>query len=79
MKEIIFIGDRFYQESNTVMSSVYEKSTDDTYRRYDYGFLQRDLKAGICLFIRPSTKDEQTFFDLELIKLKERLNNTVSN
>jgi hypothetical protein len=51
---LIFIGDRFYSESGTVMSSLYTK--DGT--RYDWGFVNRDLRSGRTVNIRPATAAE---------------------
>jgi len=58
IEELIFIGDNFYMESGTAMSSIYKVNGE----RFDYGFLQRDLAAGKSFFIRPATKEELSHF-----------------
>lgn len=52
--ELIFIGDDFYLQSGTSMSCIY---TVDGHR-YDWGFVQRDLRAGKSITIRPATVEE---------------------
>ena len=54
MKEVIYIGNRFYTESGTIMSSVYLTG----WVRYDYGFLKSDLEKGESVFIRPACAKE---------------------
>jgi hypothetical protein len=61
---LIFIGDDFYLESGTVMSSIY---TEDG-KRYDWGFVNRDLKQGKQVIIRAATPIELSYY-------KDKLNN----
>lgn len=64
MKEtkLIFIGDKFYRQSKTMMSSIY---TEDG-ARFDWGFVNRDLRDGYIVTIRPASKIEMEFYEKEL-------------
>lgn len=52
---LFYIGDNFYWESKTMMSSIYECNT---YKRYDWGFVQRDLREGKNINIRHANEME---------------------
>ncbi len=52
--EVIYIGDDFYWKSGTMMSSLY--AVDG--RRYDWGFVRRDLRNGKAVNLRPATAHE---------------------
>lgn len=52
---LFFIGDYFYTQSGTSMSSIY---MEGSWERYDWGFVQRDLRAGKKVNIRPATDAE---------------------
>jgi hypothetical protein len=60
--KLIYIGDNFYLESGTNMSSIY---TEDG-ARYDWGFVSRDLKDGKTVTIRPATTNELTHYKAKL-------------
>jgi hypothetical protein len=66
MIELIIIGDRFYKESQTMMSAVYRENPKGTFHRYDGGFLHLDMMAGKEIHIRPATKEELRFFEEKL-------------
>lgn len=71
--EAFFIGDHYYRQSRTMMSSVYltgkrvHRDGSTFYRRYDYGFLQRDLKLGKEVVIRQATQEERAWADARLL------------
>jgi hypothetical protein len=52
---LIFIGDEFYSESGTSMSSIY---VENTWERSDFGFVSVALRAGNTVNIRPATDAE---------------------
>lgn len=60
---LIYIGDRFYSESKTMMSSIYE---EDTWARFDWGFVQQELRHGNTVNIRPAN-------DSEMVKAEQLL------
>lgn len=66
MINLVFIGDRFYKESKTMMSSVYRENPKGTFYRYDWGFMYMDMESGKELHIRPATKREIEFFEMVL-------------
>ncbi len=68
---LIYIGEKFYSLSNTEMSSIYTK---ESFQRYDWGYVQADLKAGNIINIRPASPKELVMAENKLIKIKERLN-----
>ena len=63
---LVFIGDRFYKDSQTLMSLIYRSLPDGKWERYDWGRLQLDISAGKQIVIRPATKKEIRFFDGKL-------------
>lgn len=60
--ELIFIGDRFHHESETKMASIYTIEG----ARYDWGFVQRDLRDGKSISIRQATTIELEPYEQEL-------------
>lgn len=68
MKKLIYVGDKYYMESGTMLSTLYEEGT---WSRYDWGFVQRDLREGIPITIRPATKEEIEIVDLKLKRIKD--------
>lgn len=66
MIEIVFIGERFYKESQTLMSALYRSLPGSIFERYDYGFLQLDIMAGKNIHIRPATEKEIQLFEGKL-------------
>jgi hypothetical protein len=63
---LVFIGERFYKESQTLMGNIYRKHPDGKWSRYDWGALQLDINAGKVIEIRPATDKEIKFFDGKL-------------
>lgn len=68
--ELIYIGDRFYHASGTIMSSIY---TVDG-QRSDWGFVQIALSRGDYVHIRQATEKEREFYDKKLENLKKEEN-----
>jgi len=66
--KVIFIGDRFYEDSGTIMSPVYEIK-EGGIARTDWGFITIALRNGEEVHIRPATKDEMKAFELRLLKI----------
>ena len=73
--ELIYIGDEFYMKSGTMMSAIYIKE-GKRYDRYDWGFVNRDLRSGKSVTIRPATEEEMVPFLLRLEELKRRRERT---
>lgn len=66
--ELIYIGDHFYAESRTMMSSIY--TTDG--QRSDWGFVQCALRDGETVNIRPATTAEINHYEAKLNELRRR-------
>lgn len=64
--ELIYIGDNFYFESGTSMSSIY---TVDG-RRFDWGFVRVALENGESVHIRPATTEERNNYEARLNQLR---------
>lgn len=64
--DLIYIGENFYSESGTIMSSIYSKDG----KRWDWGFVQIALSKGVSIHIRPATKDEIKPYEERLAKIK---------
>lgn len=70
--DCIFIGDKFYDESGTMMSSIYQIDTDgEGYHRTDWGQINICLKNGGSVNIRPATPNETEIFEIQLLKIKQ--------
>lgn len=65
--DLIYIGDQFYLESGTVMSSIYDMQGN----RSDWGFVQTALKKGESVHIRPATEEEKEPYHKYLLLLKK--------
>ena len=65
--ELIYIGDRFYNESNSMMSSIYDIHGN----RQDWGFVQIALCNGESVHIRPATDAELISYEKALIEIKK--------
>jgi len=66
--ELIFIGQKFYSESGSMMSSIYDIGG----RRQDWGKVQIALSNGESVHIRPATQKELAYYEAELACQKER-------
>lgn len=71
--EVIFIGDKFYDESQTMITSVYKILHSGGYERTDWGFIQIALEKGESVHIRPATKSEIKYFEKMLKASKESI------
>ena len=73
--KLIFIGDRFYSESKTMMSSIYDIHGN----RQDWGFVSEALENGqsvhIYIHIRPATKSELAHYEKMLEEYKKQASN----
>jgi hypothetical protein len=63
---LIYIGDHFYTESGSMMSSIY----DEQGNRQDWGKVQLTLKNGESVNIRPATKEERLRLEQKLDEIK---------
>lgn len=68
--EAIYIGRKFYSESSSMMSFIYE-ITESGFSRTDWGFVQRVLENSENVNIRPATIKELDYFNNELLKYKK--------
>lgn len=64
--KLIYIGDHFYHESGTMMSSIYGEDGS----RSDWGKVQAALRAGQPIEIRQATQQERDFYEAHLSRLK---------
>ena len=71
--ELIYIGENFYRESETSMSSIY---TVDG-KRYDWGFVDSALQQGKTVNIRPATTLELNHYEAELNRIRRKREETV--
>ncbi|HUU90512.1 MAG TPA: hypothetical protein VM238_04800 [Phycisphaerae bacterium] len=63
---LIYIGEHFYLDSGTAMSSIY---TEDG-QRMDWGFVQIELERGEDVHIRQATADERKPYLARLAHLR---------
>jgi hypothetical protein len=66
---LFYIGNSFYSKSRTYMSPIYEVGT---YNRYDWGFVDRDLRKGSSVLIRPATLQEMDWAKRVLTEILKR-------
>lgn len=62
---LIYIGEKFYSKSGTMMSSVYEIK-DKNYTRYSWAEVELALMSGDKIKIRPATDKELKYFNEKL-------------
>jgi hypothetical protein len=67
MKMVYYFGDKYYNESGTIMSSLYTEKGE----RYDWGFLRRDVENGEDVVVRKATSDMIKWADNMLETFKE--------
>jgi len=65
---LIYIGDKFYGESDSIMSPIYTESG----QRSDWGFVQLALRKGDSVHIRQATPMEREFYEDQLNRLKSK-------
>jgi hypothetical protein len=65
--KLIYIGDKFYTESKSIMSPVYTEHGE----RSDWGFIQVALRNGGEVNIRQATSVELLFYEEKLAKIKK--------
>lgn len=68
---LIYIGEKFYWESGTSMSSIYEQKGVE-YRRWDWGKVSIALQRGEKLTIVPASAEQIKMFEAELAKMPRR-------
>jgi len=66
MKIVYYFGDKYYDQSSTVMGVLYT----DKGERYDWGFLQRDVDNGEDVIVRRATPDMIKWADKQLENYK---------
>lgn len=64
--QVIYLGDHFYQQSKSLMSSLY---TDDG-RRFDLGGIKCALSNGQSVNIRPATQAELEIYEAKFLVLQ---------
>jgi hypothetical protein len=69
MTNLVWIGDNFYMQSGSIMSSIY---TAEGGQRYDWGFVQRDLREGKEVHIRPANTEEKLAAYEQLAEIQNR-------
>ena len=66
---LVFVGNKFYRESGTVMSSIYQEVAGKL-SRANFGFVERALENGEEVHIRPANKSELAWAEKKLEELK---------
>lgn len=65
--KLYYIGSDFYFQSGTFMSCIYREGDN---ARYDWGFLERDLREGRAVTIRQATAAEKAAAYTKLAELQ---------
>ena len=63
---LVYIGDHFYSESSTSMSTIYTENGE----RYHWGWVQRALKKGENINIRQANDVEMKFYNEKLKEIQ---------
>jgi len=66
MKTVYYFGDEYYWKSGTMMGALYT----DRGERYDWGFLQRDVRNGEEVLVKPATPEMRALADIKLKELQ---------
>lgn len=64
--KLIFLGDKFYEESKTILSPIVHEDG----RRSDWGKVQCALRSGETVSIRPATQAELRRAERELARIQ---------
>ncbi len=72
---LIYIGSKFYHESDSIMSSLY----DEDGSRWDWGKVEMHLRQGESILIRPANKIEMVVYESRLTSLKRELEKEIKN
>ena len=67
--QVIYVGDKYYFESGTIMSSVYQIDDAGSFKRTDWGEIQEALKQEKEIHIRPATEIEILWADAMLLEI----------
>ena len=70
--KLFHIGNRFYVESRTMMSSIYHEDRDNP-QRWDWGLVSTALVNGEAVHIRPANEAEMEWAELALSSFKKSL------
>lgn len=70
--ELFFIGNDFYEKSQTIMSPIYRVGTLE---RFDWGFVSLLLDEGKEVSIRQATKKEMEWAKMYLAEIRKNLIN----
>lgn len=70
MKNLIYVGDLYFA-SGTMLSPIYEK-TPEGYKRYDWGFVQRDLALGLDVMILQGSPEDMDYFKGRLKEIQDK-------
>lgn len=65
---LVFIGDKFYRQSGTIMSPVYQVVNGVLYRS-DWGKINIALSEGQEVHIRPANEQELNWANNKLIEI----------
>ena len=70
---LIYLGEDFYAESNTLISATYRVLPDGRFMRFDWGFLQKviiESGKGVIIHVRGANTDELRYFEGLLAEVK---------
>lgn len=73
--KLVYIGDHFYSESGSMMSSIYEEDGS----RSDWGKVEIALARGEEVKIRQATMRERDFYEARLSRMKREVEHERSN
>jgi len=62
---LVYIGNKFYHESGTVMSSIYKENGE----RYNWGLVSVALEKGNQITIRQATPKEKEHYKQQLAQI----------
>ena len=69
---LVFIGNKFYHESGTMMSPIYQEIAGRLYRS-DFGLMEIALENGEKVHIRPATEAELAWAEKKLKEWKNEI------
>lgn len=72
--DLVYIGKEYYEKSGTLMSWIYCKMADGSFKRFDEGYVSLALEKNpkVTITCRRPTEKEREYFEKQLSNISEK-------